>query len=99
VTGAIDERHMAHKHQVCIAALIGTLDVVSLRGTERCPALRCLTIRALVKFGIGVTQLDCNVTEFLAEMTNSIGAGDGSDKRRLAVSDVANSSNINSRLS
>ena len=72
MTGAIDERHVAHKHQVCIAALIGTLDVVSLRGTERCPALRCLTIRALVKFGIGVTQLDCNVTEFLAEMTNSL---------------------------
>jgi len=30
VTGAIDERHMAHKHQVVIAALNGTLDYIIL---------------------------------------------------------------------
>jgi hypothetical protein len=55
-----------------IAALIGTLNCITLGRAKRSPALWCLAIRALIKLSIGITELNGNVTEFLTEVANGL---------------------------
>ena len=72
MTRAIDERDVSHEEESAAAASVLTgLLIRSLRA-EREVALRRLTLKALVKLSVGVTELDGDVTNLLLLMLNGL---------------------------
>lgn len=60
---------------------------------------RACSVIALVDLGVGVTQLDGDVTDQLVLESNCLDTGDGLDDGGLSVSDMTNSTNVDGGLS
>jgi len=69
-----------------------------MAGTVGAIALRSWADRALVKFSIGVTKLNRNITLLFPQVTDGVCAGDSKHEGRLTVSNMTNSANVDSRL-
>jgi hypothetical protein len=95
VTGAIDKGHVA-SNTVGDASIFKDVGVGRSSGGVKA-ALFAQGV-ALVNFGIGVSQLDGNVTfEFVLE-ADGLDSGNGLDDCGLPVSDVTNGSNVDGGL-
>lgn len=60
---------------------------------------RACSVIALVDLGVGVTQLDGDVTDQLVLESNCLDAGNGLDDGGLSVSDMTNGTNVDGGLS
>ena len=67
MTWAIDERNVSLKHER--RAALATVYLIGFLRVKGLEAVGCLAAWALVELGIGVTKLDCDVTQFLTEQT------------------------------
>lgn len=72
VTWAVDEGDMPRQDEHRVAVL--ALALVSLSRVERLVLLRGFAHRTLVELGVGIAQLDGDVSQFLAEETDSVRA-------------------------
>lgn len=72
VTRAIDERNVSHEEERASTIRILTSLLVRRLGSEGKVALRRLTLKALVKLRISVTELDGNVTNLFLLVLNGL---------------------------
>ena len=95
MTGAIDKGHVA-SNAVGDTSIFKDVGVGRSSGSVKAPLFAQGV--ALVNFGIGVSQLDGNVTfEFVLE-ADGLDSGNGLDDCGLPVSDVTNGSNVDGGL-
>lgn len=80
-------------------SLAGRVDLLLALVTSVASWPRALLVVALVDLGVGVTQLDGNVSDQLVLESNRLDAGDGLDDGGLSVSHVADGADVDSRLS
>ena len=72
MTWTVDKRDMPRQHKW--RAAMFTVDCIGLGRVERCEAVGGWALNTLVKLGVGVTQLNCNVSQFFSEETHSLKA-------------------------
>ena len=95
MTGAIDKGHVS-SNAVRDTGIFKDVGMGGSSGGVKAP-LFTLGV-ALINFGIGVSQLNGNVTfEFVLE-TNGLDSGNGLDDCGLSVSDVTDCSNVDGGL-
>lgn len=70
VTWTVDKRDMPRQHKWRVAMF--AVHSIGLGRVERCEAVGGWALNALVKLGVGITQLNCNVSQFLSEETYSL---------------------------
>ena len=73
MTWAINERDVSLEHKW--SAALATVNLIGFLGVEGLVTVWCLTAGALVELGVGVTELDCDVTQFLTEQANGLQGG------------------------
>ena len=69
---AIDEGDVSNQQQGGIAPRSGALRAVFLLRAEGLVTLRRLASRAFIKLRVGITELDCDVSESLFVVTHSL---------------------------
>ena len=95
---AVDEGHVSHEEHR--AAAMDADALVRLLTAVRGKAGWCRAFQALKQFGVGITQLDGDISDFLflvldrlislGRVFTYVDSGDGLHKGRLSVRDVAN---------
>ena len=99
---AVDERHVSHEEHRASAEF--AFQGIRLLTAIRSEALRRWAFEALKQFGVGITQLDGDVSDFLflvldrliplGRVFTYVDSGDGLHKGRLSVRDMANRPNV-----
>lgn len=97
MTWAIDEGDMARQDE--LTATCSALYRIRLSRVEGGVRIRSFTCRALVELGVGIAELDRNVSQLFSEESDGIGARDGSNKSTLTVGHMADGADVDGGLS
>ena len=79
-------------------ALAGRVDLLLALVTPEASRPGALRVVALVDLGVGITQLDGDISDQLVLETNSLDTRNGLDHGGLSVSDVADGSDVDGCL-
>ena len=98
VARAIAKRYVADQFKSLFTTFICALGIIFFAAWIRLIALRGITFRALIYFGICITETNSDIPDLLLPKPDSFHPRNSLDNGGFAVCDVANGANVESSL-
>jgi len=90
---------MSDQLEVFSAVCVWTFGVIFFAAGVGLEAIRAGTFGALVDFGVGVPEVDCDVSDLFVLEFDSMDAGDGFDYSGFTMCDMSNCADVDGGLS